>query len=162
MEKTGVDTGLERGTYKLRKVDDCLQSTGSRKRRGWMPPQFQRWTIPWFRTSHLQNSETIHFSLSKPPSLWYFVTVAPQKEYIPLPHYFSPQWRTFYHTQLFAWELSLAVGLTIAEGPQELIGADGRVDRPGLSPLGWDHSEECILHCFPGLPNRIKLHLSIG
>ena len=75
-------------------------------------------STPWFRTFHLQNCETIHFSLSKPPSLWYFVTVAPQKEYIPLPHYFSPLWSTWYHTQLFAWELSLVVGLTIAEGPR--------------------------------------------
>ena len=32
MEKTGVDTGLERGTCKLRKVDDCQQPPGSRKR----------------------------------------------------------------------------------------------------------------------------------
>lgn len=54
-------------------------------------------------------------------------------------HPFAPLLRStmedLYHT-LFAWELSLAVGLTTAERAPGTVRSWWEVDRPGLSPLG--------------------------
>lgn len=59
--------------------------------------------------------------------------------------------RAFSH----CWDLLLERGPGTHVAPflcAALMGADGSITTPTPSTLGWDNSEERILHCFPGSP----------